>query len=117
MLIPYVVEKTGQGERSYDIYSRLLKERIIFIGSEIDDQVANVIMAQLLFLQFENKNQDIHVYINSPGGSVTDQTPHRLGVFPQGSIERGAVRLGQVPDHAKYGPHFSHRRFRQRIGL
>jgi ATP-dependent Clp protease protease subunit len=71
MLIPYVVEKTGQGERTYDIYSRLLKERIIFIGSEIDDQVANVIMAQLLFLQFENKNQDIHMYINSPGGSVT----------------------------------------------
>lgn len=71
MLIPYVVEKTGQGERTYDIYSRLLKERIIFIGSEIDDQVANVVMAQLLFLQFENKNQDIHMYINSPGGSVT----------------------------------------------
>ncbi len=71
MLIPYVIENTGRGERSYDIYSRLLKERIIFIGSEIDDQVANVVMAQLLFLQFENKNQDIHVYINSPGGSVT----------------------------------------------
>jgi len=71
MLIPYVVENTGRGERSYDIYSRLLKERIIFIGDEIDDNLANVIMAQLLFLQFENKNQDIHLYINSPGGSVT----------------------------------------------
>jgi ATP-dependent Clp protease protease subunit len=71
MLIPYVVEKTGQGERTYDIYSRLLKERIIFIGDEITDQTANVVMAQLLFLQFENKNQDIHMYINSPGGSVT----------------------------------------------
>jgi len=71
MLIPYVVENTGRGERSYDIYSRLLKERIIFITDEIDDQTANVVTAQLLFLQFENKNQDIHLYINSPGGSVT----------------------------------------------
>ncbi len=71
MLIPYVVENTGRGERSYDIYSRLLKERIIFITDEIDDQTANVVTAQLLFLQFENKNQDIHLYVNSPGGSVT----------------------------------------------
>jgi ATP-dependent Clp protease, protease subunit len=71
MLIPYVVEQTGRGERSYDIFSRLLKERIIFIGDEIDDNLANVVMAQLLFLQFENKNQDIHLYVNSPGGSVT----------------------------------------------
>jgi ATP-dependent Clp protease protease subunit len=71
MLIPYVVENTGRGERSYDIYSRLLKERIIFITDEIDDQMANVVTAQLLFLQFENKNQDIHLYINSPGGSIT----------------------------------------------
>jgi ATP-dependent Clp protease protease subunit len=70
-LIPMVVEKTGRGERSYDIYSRLLKERIIFIGDGISDMTANVIMAQLLYLQFENKNQDIQVYINSPGGSVT----------------------------------------------
>src|SRR5437016_4606691 len=71
MLIPYVVENTGRGERSYDIFSRLLKERIIFITEEIDDHMANVVTAQLLFLQFENKNQDIHLYINSPGGSVT----------------------------------------------
>ncbi|MGE0708254.1 MAG: ATP-dependent Clp endopeptidase proteolytic subunit ClpP [Planctomycetota bacterium] len=70
-LIPTVVEKTGRGERSYDIYSRLLKERIIFIGDPISDGVANVVMAQLLFLQFENKNQDINLYINSPGGSIT----------------------------------------------
>ncbi len=70
-LVPIVIEKTGQGERSWDIYSRLLKERIIFIGDEIDDQSANVAIAQLLFLQFENKNQDISIYINSPGGSVT----------------------------------------------
>jgi ATP-dependent Clp protease, protease subunit len=70
-LIPVVVEKTGRGERSYDIYSRLLKERIIFIGDPISDHIANVVMAQLLFLQFENKSQDINLYINSPGGSIT----------------------------------------------
>ena len=70
-LVPYVIEKTGQGERSWDIYSRLLKERIIFLGDEVSDQSANVIIAQLLYLQFENKNQDISIYINSPGGSVT----------------------------------------------
>ncbi len=66
-----VVEKTSQGERAYDIYSRLLKERIIFIGTAIDDTVANLIIAQLLFLQSEDANKDISVYINSPGGSVT----------------------------------------------
>ena len=71
MLVPYVVENTGRGERSYDIFSRLLKERINFITEENDDHMANVVTAQLLFLQFENKNQDIHLYINSPGGSVT----------------------------------------------
>ena len=70
-LMPFVVEKTGRGERQYDIYSRLLKERIIFIGDPIVDPIANVVMAQLLFLQFENKSQDIHLYINSPGGIVT----------------------------------------------
>jgi ATP-dependent Clp protease protease subunit len=70
-LIPFVIEKTGRGERSYDIYSRLLKERIVFIGTAIDDLMADVVIAQILFLQYENKNQDIHVYINSPGGSVT----------------------------------------------
>jgi len=69
--IPYVIEKTGRGERTYDIYSRLLEDRIIFIGSGIDDGVANAVMAQLLFLDKTNKAQDIHVYINSPGGSVT----------------------------------------------
>ncbi|MFH0888111.1 MAG: ATP-dependent Clp endopeptidase proteolytic subunit ClpP [Planctomycetota bacterium] len=70
-LIPIVIEKTGKGERSYDIWSRLLKDRIIFIGSQIDDYTANLIIAQILFLQMENKNQDINLYINSPGGSVT----------------------------------------------
>lgn len=70
-VIPFVIEKTGRGERSYDIYSRLLEDRIIFIGTAIDDQVANAVMAQLLFLDKVNKSQDISIYINSPGGSVT----------------------------------------------
>ena len=69
--IPFVIEKTSRGERQYDIYSRLLEDRIVFIGSPIDDNVANVVIAQLLFLQKENKNQDINIYINSPGWSVT----------------------------------------------
>jgi len=69
--IPIVVEQTGRGERAYDIYSRLLKDRIIFLGSPIDDDVANVITAQLLFLESEDPERDIYFYINSPGGSVT----------------------------------------------
>ena len=71
MLVPIVVEQTGRGERSYDIYSRLLIDRIIFIGSGINDDVSNVIIAQLLFLQSQDATKDISVYINSPGGSVT----------------------------------------------
>jgi ATP-dependent Clp protease protease subunit len=70
-LIPMVVEQTGRGERSYDIYSRLLKDRIIFLGGGIDDHVANLIIAQLLFLDSEDSEKDIHLYINSPGGIVT----------------------------------------------
>ena len=70
-LVPIVIERSGRGERAYDIYSRLLKDRIIFIGSGIDDQDANLVIAQMLFLQLENKDQDINVYINSPGGSIT----------------------------------------------
>jgi len=70
-LIPIVVEQTGRGERSYDIYSRLLKDRIVFIGGEIEDQMANTIIAQLLFLQNENADADISMYINSPGGLIT----------------------------------------------
>ena len=69
--IPYVIEQTGRGERSYDIYSRLLKERIIFLGSEVNDVVANVIIAQFLFLESEDPEKDVFLYINSPGGSVT----------------------------------------------
>jgi ATP-dependent Clp protease protease subunit len=71
MLVPMVVEQTGRGERAYDIYSRLLKDRIIFIGSGIDDDVSNLIIAQMLFLQSEDAEKDISLYINSPGGSVT----------------------------------------------
>lgn len=70
-LVPMVVEQTNRGERSYDIYSRLLKDRIIMIGSPIDDNVANVVVAQLLFLQAEDAEKDISMYINSPGGSIT----------------------------------------------
>lgn len=70
-LIPMVVEQTARGERAYDIYSRLLKERVVFIVGSIDDHVANVVVAQLLYLESDNPNKDIHLYINSPGGSVT----------------------------------------------
>ncbi|MCD8015777.1 MAG: ATP-dependent Clp endopeptidase proteolytic subunit ClpP [Lachnospiraceae bacterium] len=68
--VPYVIEQTGRGERSYDIYSRLLKDRIIFLGEEVTDLSANLVVAQLLFLESEDPNKDIHLYINSPGGSV-----------------------------------------------
>jgi ATP-dependent Clp protease protease subunit len=71
MLIPYVVEQTNRGERSYDIYSRLLQDRIVFLGGEIDNNVANVVVAQLLFLEAEDPTKDIMLYINSPGGMVT----------------------------------------------
>ena len=70
-IIPIVIEQTGRSERAYDIYSRLLKDRIIFVGSAIDDHVSNVVIAQLLFLQTEDPEKDIHIYINSPGGIVT----------------------------------------------
>ena len=70
-VIPYVIEQTSRGERSYDIYSRLLKERIIFLGEEVTDTSASVIIAQLLFLEGEDPEKDIHLYINSPGGSVS----------------------------------------------
>ncbi|TWT58413.1 ATP-dependent Clp protease proteolytic subunit [Thalassoglobus neptunius] len=70
-LVPFVVEKSGREERAMDIYSRLLKDRIVFLGSQVNDQVANLLVAQLLYLQFEDPKSDIHLYINSPGGSVT----------------------------------------------
>ncbi len=70
-LVPMVIEQTGRGERAYDIYSRLLKDRIVFVGTPIDDTIANLIIAQILFLQMEDPAKDINIYINSPGGSVT----------------------------------------------
>ena len=70
-LVPMVVEQTGRGERGYDIYSRLLKDRIVFLGTPVDDMISNLIIAQLLFLQMDDQKKDIHLYINSPGGSVT----------------------------------------------
>ena len=70
-LIPYVIEKSGREERVYDIYSRLLKDRIIFLGSQVDDEIANALVAQMLFLQSDDPKADIHMYINSPGGSVS----------------------------------------------
>lgn len=70
-IVPIVIEQTGRTERAYDIYSRLLKDRIIFLGTAIDDSIANVVIAQLLFLQTEDPDKDIHIYINSPGGSVS----------------------------------------------
>lgn len=71
MLIPMVIEQTGRGERSFDIYSRLLRDRIIFLGTVVDDHVANIIIAQMLFLQMEDSKKDVHLYINTPGGSVS----------------------------------------------
>ena len=70
-LVPYVIEQTSKGERSYDIYSRLLKDRIIFLGEEVNDTSASIVVAQLLFLEAEDPEKDIHLYINSPGGSIT----------------------------------------------
>ena len=70
-LVPMVIEKTGRGERAYDIYSRLLKDRIIFLGGQVDDESANLVIAQMLFLSNEDAKSDINFYINSPGGSVT----------------------------------------------
>ena len=71
MLVPMVVEQTNRGERAYDIYSRLLKDNIIFVGRTIDDDIANVVIAQMLFLEVENPEKDISLYINTPGGSIT----------------------------------------------
>ena len=70
-LVPYVIEQNSRGERSYDIFSRLLKDRIIFLGEEVNDTTASLVVAQLLFLEAEDPEKDIHFYINSPGGSVT----------------------------------------------
>jgi ATP-dependent Clp protease protease subunit len=87
VLIPVVVEQTSKGERSYDLYSRLMKDRIIFIGGPVTDQLANVVIAQLLFLEMENPEKDIHMYINSPGGSVTAA----LGMYDMMQFVKPAV--------------------------
>ena len=91
MYVPIVVEQTAQGERSYDIYSRLLKDRIVFLGGPIDDTVANSIIAQLLFLEAENPDKDIHLYINSPGGVVT------AGMAIYDTSSRTSRRSASVP--------------------
>src|SRR5258708_35663021 len=89
--IPIVVERSGREERAYDIYSRLLKDRIIFLQGEIDDYSANLIVAQMLFLQFDDPKADIHLYINSPGGSVTADTGG-FGAMGAANTPRGTCR-------------------------
>src|SRR5258708_10799248 len=101
-LVPMVVEQTARGERAYDIYSRLLKDNIVFIGTAIDDMVANLIIAQLLFLEAEDPEKDIHVYINSPGGSTTAgmaiyDTMQLLPPHGQTTSVGPAPRLAAVP--------------------
>ena len=102
-LVPYVIEQTGNGERSYDIFSRLLKERIIMLGDQVSDQSAELIVAQLLFLEGEDPEKDIQFYINSPGGSVTVHQMRRFddlcrngsqhGLFPSGRRHEGEAFL------------------------
>jgi len=89
-VIPIVIEQTGRSERAYDIYSRLLKDRIIFLGTAIDDNVANTVVAQILFLQTEDPDKDIHIYINSPGGIVTSGTEYRYLLYRTGSEHGGS---------------------------
>ena len=100
-LIPYVIEQSQRGERAFDIYSRLLRDRIVFIGSPIDDDVANLVIAQLLFLEAEDPERDIHIYINSPGGSVTAG----LAIYDTMAYVRPAVEticLGQAASMAAW---------------
>ncbi len=100
-LIPYVIEQSQRGERAFDIYSRLLRDRIVFIGSPIDDDVANLVIAQLLFLEAEDPDRDIHIYINSPGGSVTAG----LAIYDTMAYVRPAVEticLGQAASMAAW---------------
>ncbi len=115
VLIPMVVEQTGRGERSYDIYSRLLKDRIVFIGTPMDDHIANLVIAQLLFLQMEDSKKDINIYINSPGGSVTaglavydtmqfltcDVTTYCLGMGKRFALPNSDIMIHQVSGGAQ----------------
>ena len=94
-LVPMVVEQTARGERAYDIYSRLLKERVVFIVGPVEDQMANLVVAQLLFLESENPDKDIHLYINSPGGSVSSGLVHlRHDAVHQARREHDLRRTG-----------------------
>ena len=93
-LVPMVVEQTGRGERGYDIYSRLLVDRIIFLGTPVDDMVANLIIAQLLFLQMSDPKKDIHLYVHSPGGSVTAAHCSGLSALSRGESGKAVGALG-----------------------
>lgn len=98
-LVPFVVEQTGRGERAYDIFSRLLKDRIVFIGQPIDDIVANLVIAQMLFLEAEDPEKDIHIYINSPGGIV----PAGLAIYDTMQFVKPAVATTCVGQAASMG--------------
>ena len=98
-LVPFVVEQTGRGERAYDIFSRLLKDRIIFIGQPIDDVVANIVIAQMLFLEAEEPEKDIHIYINTPGGIV----PAGLAIYDTMQFVKPAVATTCVGQAASMG--------------
>jgi ATP-dependent Clp protease protease subunit len=94
-LVPIVVEQTARGERSFDIYSRLLKERVIFLVGQVEDYMANLVVAQLLFLESENPDKDIHLYINSPGGSVTaGMSIYDTMQFIRPSCQHGSIVAG-----------------------
>ena len=101
-MIPYVIEQSGGVERQYDIYSRLLKDRIIFIGEEIDDHVASVVVAQLLFLEAEDPDKDINIYINSPGGSVTAIKPEVSTICVGLAASMGAFLLSAGTKGKRY---------------
>ena len=100
-LIPVVVEQTNRGERSYDIYSRLLKDRIIFLSGEIDDYTANLVVAQMLFLEMEDPDKEINLYINSPGGSVTAG----MAIYDNGRVPAGGGCEGYAPHAAQCRDH------------
>ena len=98
-LVPYVIEQTSRGERSYDIYSRLLKERIIFLGEEVNDVTASLVVAQLLFLESEDPDKDVHLYINSPGGSISAG----MAIYGYGG-KHGSLFAGRRHERQENGP-------------
>ena len=101
-LIPYVVDQTGHGERTYDIFSRLLKDRIIFIGEEIDEHMASLVIAQILFLEAEDSEKDICIYINSPGGSVSaGMAIYDTMQYVRPDIQTICVGMGRAPDNSR----------------